>query len=448
MFFTANRRVVTAAPVLASALILLLLLTACGSGEEAAAGELTAADDPATQTATQAAEPTDEATVDTPAMPAVVPPEVVLEAPSEVSEELKIIWEAWALLTQDYVDRDKLDPALLSEAAVRGMLEALDDPHTHYVAPQTFSSESQDILRGKFEGIGAHVSINRAGKILIVAPIEGSPAEAAGLRPGDVILAVDGESIEGFSLLEAVAKIRGPRGTTVRLLIMHLGAIDPLEVDVTRGVIPLVSVIPRSEPGDRIAHIRLTNFFPGTADELVEEIDKAVASGAEGLVLDVRDNLGGLLSSVVDVTSQFLDDGLVLYEIDGSGRRSDWKVRNSGAVGELPMVVLVNEFSASASEVLVGALQDHGRATIIGATTFGKGSVNILRPLSNGGGVNITSARWYTPLGRQIQGVGLAPDIEVVARNRQDADVLQLQRAIEVLESSISSAQESVKVAS
>ena len=435
-----KRRVWIAMPALVS---VLLLLAACGSDDVGDVSS-TSLEGPTLQ-----AEPAGDAvTTDAPTMPEVKPPEIVLEAPEEVSKELKIIWEAWALLTQDYVDRDKLDPALLSEAAVRGMLDALDDPHTHYVAPQTFSSESQDILRGKFEGIGAHVSINRAGKILIVAPIEGSPAEAAGLRPGDVILAVDGDSIEGFSLLEAVALIRGPRGSTVRLLILHLGALDPLEIDVIRGVIPLVSVIQRSDPGDKIAHIRLTNFFPETADELVEEINEAVASGAEALVLDVRDNLGGLLNSVVDVASQFLDDGLVLYEIDGAGRRSDWRVRPSGAVRDLPMVVLVNEFSASASEVLVGALQDHARATVIGATTFGKGSVNIMRPLSNGGAVNITSARWYTPSGRQIQGVGLDPDIEVVARDRTDADVLQLQKAFEVLESSISSTQEPVDIAS
>ena len=422
--------------ILALVLLAALVLAACGNDEDAAeagvvpsletgAADLTLSDDVPSS--------------DQPQMSQVVPPDQPVEAPSDVDNDLSIIWEAWELLRRDYVDRGELEPGTLAEAAIRGMLEALGDPHTHYVGPQAFASDSQDILRGKFEGIGAHVSINRAGKILIVAPIEGGPAEAAGLRPGDIILAVDGESIEGTSLLEAVALIRGPSGTTVRLLIKHLGAIDPLEIEVTRGVIPLVSVLLRSEPGDEIAHVRLTNFYPDTARILTDTISEAIDGGADALILDVRDNLGGLLGSVVDVTSQFLDDGLVLYEVDGSGNRTNHKVRNGGTAMEIPMVVLVNEFSASASEVLVGALQDYERATIIGATTFGKGSVNILRPLSNGGGINITSSRWYTPLGRQIQEVGLDPDIEVVGRDRRDAEVLQLEKAYEVLESRIGS---------
>ncbi|MDA1189531.1 MAG: S41 family peptidase [Chloroflexi bacterium] len=363
----------------------------------------------------------------------IIPPDKPLVAPSEVPEELRIVWETWAYLTRDYFDRANLDPEMLSEAAVRGMLAALDDPFSGYASPQTFAVDSNDIFQGEFEGIGAHVETNRAGKLIIISPIAGSPAEVAGIRAGDIILEVNGESIEGLSTLEAVALIRGPKGTPVRLLVKHIAAVDPIEIEIIRGVIPLESVLLRSQPGDKIAHVRLTNFYPDTASELVETVEAAIEGGAEALILDVRGNPGGLLSSVIQIASQFLDDGLVLYQIDGAGNRTNHNVRANGQLTEIPMVVVVNQGSASASEVLTGALQDHNRALVVGTTTFGKGSVNILRPLSNGGGVWLTTSRWYTPNGRLIQGIGLTPDIEVSAIDPRDADVQQLEKAREVL---------------
>ena len=339
----------------------------------------------------------------------------------------------WALLTKEHVDRKEFDAEEFEEAAIRGMLQALGDPHTNYVGPSAFEIQNQD-LQGKFEGIGANVSMRADGKVQIVAPLKGGPAEAAGLKPGDIILEVDGESLEGLGLLEAVAKIRGPRGSEVTLLVLHLGALDPIEIVIIRDVIPLISVLTRSEPGDAIAHIRLTTFYGDTSAKLADAIKEAVDGGAQGLILDLRDNPGGLLNSVVDVVSQFLDEGLVLYEVDGNDRRTDWEVRNDARSKDLPLVVLTNEFSASASEILAGAFQDYERATIIGATTFGKGSVNILRRLENGGGLYITFAKWFTPLGRPISGVGLDPDIEVVARDRDRAETLQLEKAREVLQ--------------
>ncbi len=369
----------------------------------------------------------------------VVPLDEPLEAPSEVPEELQAIWDVWAILTREHVDRSELDPEAFAEAAIRGMLTALGDPHTNYVRPEAFEIESGD-LQGKFEGIGANVSMRMDGKLQIVAPIKGSPAEAAGLRPADVILEVDGVSIDGLSLLEAVARIRGPRGTAVDLLVQHLGSLDPEHIFVVRDVIPLESVLLRSEPGDKIAHIRITSFYADTAENLTASVREAIDEGAEALILDVRDNPGGLLQSVVDVTSQFLDEGLVLYEVDGAGRRTNWNVRDTGETIDVPMVILTNEFSASASEILAGALQDYERATVVGATTFGKGSVNVLRRLSNDGGLYVTFARWFTPLGRPIEGEGVDPDVEVAARDRQEAETMQLEKAIEILESQLATA--------
>ncbi len=409
--------------------------TAATSSTPTAAPPVASASAPAQQSQPAQPQPANGLSApDAPPLPQLVPPDKPLEIPEGVPEELAVVWEVWNLLASEHVDRADFDTEEFTEAAIRGLIAALDDPHTNYVRPAAFGIENADI-QGRFEGIGAHVSMNQDGRLVVVAPIADSPAEQAGIRPGDIIHEVDGESIEGLSLIEAVSKIRGQRGTIVRLLVQHIGESERVIIEVERGVIPLESVLVRTQPGARIAHIRLTNFYENTADRLSDTIEELVDGGAEGVILDVRDNPGGLLSSVIDVTSLFLDDGLILYEVDGAGDRRDWEVRRRDRVAEsVPMVVLANQFSASASEILVGALQAHDRATVIGATTFGKGSVNILRQLDNGGGLFLTFARWHTPDGRVIDQRGLDPDIEVIDRDEREADIMQLEKAIETLE--------------
>ena len=218
----------------------------------------------------------------------------------------------------------------------------------------------------------------------------------------------------------------------MELLILHRNESDPVLLSIIRGVIPLTSVRLLMHVGG-IGHLRLSSFSGTTNGELEEALDRFKAAQGVGLVLDLRNNPGGLVSSVVKVASQFLDEGLVLYQIDAQGRRTDWKVKSGGKALDIPMVVLVNEFSASASEVLSGTLIDHGRATIIGTTTFGKGSVNNLWPLGDGSGLYFTIARWFTPSGVQIEGAGIDPDI--VQENPEDgSDDVQLDRAIEILQ--------------
>ncbi len=427
-------------PMAAALVAVVLLLAACQGG---AATSPQAPPTNPSETPQAGGTTTDGEAADAPSFSTqAVPLDRPVEAPSEVPEEFRPVWEVWALLTREHVERGNLEGEDFAEAAIRGMLEELGDPHTNYIPPEVFEIEAEDI-QGRFEGIGANVQLRRDGKLQVVAPIKGSPAELAGLRPGDAIISVDGESIVGLSLLEAVARIRGPRGSTVTLMVEHLGALDAVEIKVTRGVIPIESVLLRSEMGEDIAHIRVSNFFADTADDLRNTIQDAVDAGAKGLIIDLRDNPGGLLSSVVDVTSMFLKDGLVLYEIDSSGRRTNWNVESAGVAADIPLVVLANSFSASASEILVGAMQDHRRAQVIGTTTFGKGSVNILRRLSNGGGLSITFAKWYTPSGRLIEGNGLEPDIKVDAIDARDADVRQLEKAREVLQGLIQAANSS-----
>ena len=412
---------------LALAVLVMMLALACTSATEDAGGADTAAA-PAQAQANQA--------VEYPTLPEVVPSDKPVVRPDPVPGDLGIVWEAWALLNRDYVDPSELEGEDFSERAIRGMLTVLSDPQTAYLSPEIMQGSFQDVFRGNFEGIGAHVNMNRDGQLVIVKPIPGGPAEAAGIKPGDIILEADGESLEGMSLLEAVSKVRGPKGSTVELLVKHLGALDPVVIAVIRDEIPLVSVRLRSQPDDRFAHVRIEQFYPTTPDDLRETVLQAVEAGAEGIILDVRDNDGGTLDSVVGIASLFLkpEDELVLYVEKGDGQRQNYHARPDMQIAtDVPMVMLINERSASSSEVLAGALQDHGRATIIGEQSFGKGSVNILRPLSNGGGLYITIAHWHTPSGRLIHGEGITPDIEVTHRDAQEQDVQQLRRAIEEL---------------
>jgi len=358
--------------------------------------------------------------------------------PSEVPEGLDIVWEAYSLLVREYVDRDKIDPDELSEGAVLGMLEALDDRYTSYISPETFRLE-QEGFEGKFEGIGATVEQTADGKrIVIVAPLPDTPAERAGIKAGDIILAVDGEDTEDWSVLDAVSRIRGPKGTTVELLIQHLGEPEPVVIAVVRGTIPLVSLQGRMLQDNPYGLIHINTFTAETPRELREALADLVEQGAKGIILDVRRNPGGLLGATVDVASEFLTDGLVTYEIDSRGARDDWRVRSGGRHPDIPLVLLVDGFSASGSEVLAGALQDHGRALIIGTETFGKGSVNLLRELSNEGGLYLTVAHWYTPNGRLIEEQGVVPDVivefERASQKDFDFEDPQLAAAIEQLD--------------
>ena len=361
-------------------------------------------------------------------------PDAPPDVPDAVPEDLASAWEVWQLLNEQHVDRAKLEDDEFEEGAIRGIIQTLGDPHTGYLPPEAFQIENED-LYGSFEGIGARVEMRPDGKLFVSSPIEGGPAERAGIRPGDLVLAVNGESIEGLSILEAVNKIRGPKGTEVLLLVRHLGDVEDTEIAVVRDTIPLESVFVRSRPDDKFGHIRISTFYEDTPQKLSDAVRAVLADGAEGVILDVRDNPGGTLSSVVQVVDMFVDGGIALYQMDGAGHRSELPLTSPTEFSEVPLVLLANEGSASASEILAGALQDYERAPVVGATTYGKGSVNILRRLSNGGGITMTIAKWYTPSGRLIEGNGIDPDHDVTARDQQKADTNQFEKAIEVMES-------------
>jgi len=246
---------------------------------------------------------------------------------------------------------------------------------------------------------------------MIIAPIAGSPAARAGIRAGDIILEIDGMPALEMSLAEAVLKIRGPEGTSVMLLVLHQGETEPEAIEIVRAEIELPSV--RFEMRGDIAYINITYFSERTNEELSLVLQSMADEAATGIILDLRSNPGGSLEAVVDVASRFLKEGVVVNVVDNQGKSTALSVRPGEITTDLPLVILIDSYSASGSEVLAGAFQDYGRATIAGARTYGKGSVNVMRQLKDGSGLYITTARWLTPNGRLIEGEGLYPDYEL-----------------------------------
>lgn len=351
---------------------------------------------------------------------------------TESPEYFKVFWEAWGITQQNFVDPKALDPLRMTRGAIKGMLDSLGDPHTGYVDPQLYKFEQAD-LEGAFDGIGAQVGIQNR-RLTVIAPIEGSPAEKAGIRPGDLILQIDGKDTTSMSVAEAVSKIRGQRGTKVKLSLLHEGDKRPTEVEIVRDQIRLPSTTRKILPGN-IGYVRLAFFSEKVKDDLKPVLESLVKGQVDGLVLDLRNNPGGLLDETISVASQFIKQGVVAYQVDKDGKKTEYPVRPGGIATDIPMVVLVNKGSASASEILAGAIQDAGRGVIIGEETFGKGSVNRFHELSDGSALYVTFARWLTPKGHLIEGKGLLPDIEVTLtdEDRQAGRDPQLDRALEYL---------------
>ncbi len=324
-------------------------------------------------------------------------------------ERLDAVEEAWDIIFMDYVDKSKLNSANMSRAAIASLIETLDDPYTSYLDEKQYEL-GKTSLEGTYNGIGAYVTV-KDNQLTIIAPIEGSPADKAGIKAGDIILEIEGEPAADFSLAEAIIKIRGPQDTAVRLLILHENETEPVEMEIIRAKLELPSI--SFEMKEKIAHINIYEFTERTDDELTEVINELDTHRTEGIILDLRGNPGGLLEPVINVASHFLTEGVVLEMRNNRGQVSTFSVNKDMPNTDLPVVVLVDNASASGSEVLAGALQDYNRAVIAGSTTYGKGSVNMLYNLSDGSGIYITTARWLTPNGRLIEGYGIEPDFKL-----------------------------------
>jgi len=346
---------------------------------------------------------------------------------AENPPEFKVFWEAWDLVVAHFVDRDKVDFTAMTYGAIEGMLAVLgDEGHTTFLPPLAVE-QHESSLEGEFEGIGAYVSLEN-GNITIVAPIDGSPAEKSGILPGDVIVAVDGENVEGRTLNQVIGLIRGPADSEVVLSIRHADADEAVDIMVVRGRIELESVNWTMIPGTELAYVQITQFAAKTGQELedaLREINAQALTGQPvvGLVLDLRNNPGGFLREAIRVGSQFLPRGeIILQEKDSSGKVDSYRSRGWGYGRELPIVVLINEGTASAGEIIAGALKENGRAVLIGETTFGTGTVLNQFNLSDGSAILLGVTNWLTPKGNLIKGQGVTPDVDV----ELPAGILQL----------------------
>ena len=324
---------------------------------------------------------------------------------SESYEELKIFAEVLTQVKKHYVEEVQTND--LVHGAVRGMLKTLD-PHSAYMTPEMYK-EMRVETKGEFEGLGIQIGI-KDHHVTVIAPIEGTPAHAAGIESGDVILKVDETPTKDLTLMEAVQRMRGPKGTAVTLTVEREGASDTLSFTLIRDTIKIRSVRSRTLD-DRIGYVRISQFQESTPKDLGRELVKLQDEGTQGLILDLRNNPGGLLSSAVGVSEQFLQPDTLVVSVKGrDGRKDEYRANPPMDLLEYPMIVLVNQGSASASEIVAAAMQDWGKAVILGKTTFGKGSVQTILPWS---GLRLTTAKYYTPSGESIHSVGVKPDIVV-----------------------------------
>jgi carboxyl-terminal processing protease len=323
------------------------------------------------------------------------------------SSGLSVVDEAWDAVYQNYVEPGKLDSTNLSHGAIKGLMTALDDPYSSFLDPDMYKLFQSD-LEGTFEGIGAQVTMNKSNQPVIVAPLENSPAQKAGIKTGDIILEIDGKSTEGLSIMEVVLNIRGPAGTTVKLTVQHEGQSTPVEIDIIRAKISSFTV--NSEMKGDIGYIRITEFGTTTNQEFNSALQSVLEQKATGIIIDLRSNPGGIVSVVVDIASHFIKDGVVLTLVDNHGNKTPVSVNPNGVFTDLPIVVLVDQYSASGAEVLTAALRDHDRATVAGVKTFGKGSYDENIPLEDGSDIYLTVGRWLRPNGQLIEGKGIEPD--------------------------------------
>ena len=326
-------------------------------------------------------------------------------------DSLRVFNEIFNLLRTEYYDESKIDPEKLTHGAINGMIKSLDDPHTSYMSKDIFG-ELQTETKGEFGGVGIVIGV-RDSWITVISPIDDTPGARAGIKAGDKIIEVNGESTEGFTTMDAVNLIRGKVGTSVNLTIRRESVQQPLHFDITRGIIQLESVKSKVIE-NHIGYIRISSFSEHTAEALEDHIYELTDQKVDSLIIDLRNNPGGLLSSAIQITDMFLDKGTIV-SIEGRVRGQDqvYKAHERTIAPDIPIIVLVNGGSASGSEIVAGAIKDNNRGILVGTKTFGKGSVQTVRELPDGSGIRITTALYYTPSGESIHKIGIEPD-EVV----------------------------------
>ena len=345
-------------------------------------------------------------------------------------QNLTLFWEAWQAVSNKFIDREKIDQKKAFYGALQGMVKSIGDDYTEFYSPQEAKIFNEDIS-GSFEGVGMEITVRR-GIITVVSPLEDTPAWRAGIKSGDLILKINNEDATNLKLEEAVMRIRGPKGTKVILTIMREDFKEPKDIEIVRDVI-VVHAVKFKMLENNIGYIKILNFGKNSVPEFYNAINDLLTKGANKLILDLRNNPGGFLESAVIISSWFLPKGdkVVIEDFGGKSPQRIHRSLGPGILSNLPLVVLVNRGSASASEILAGALRDNLNVKILGEKTFGKGSVQEVVNLSDGSLVKVTVARWLTPKGKLIEGKGINPDIEI--KSESDKEDLVLNKAIEIL---------------
>lgn len=369
--------------------------------------------------------------------------------PEVTNADFAQFWSVWQKLEEDYYDKTKLDPKKMVNGAITGMVNSLGDPFTVYLPPVQ-NENFKAGLAGQFQGIGAELG-TKDNQIIVIAPITGSPAEKAGIRAGDIILAVDGKSIANWTINQAVEKIRGQKGTSVTLTVGQKDK-EPKDVKIVRDVITVKSLeagikkvsdlngvkLDKAAGDQQVIYARLSQFGDNTNDEWLDQINKVSIAmnsnkNVKGVIFDLRNNPGGYLTDAVFIASEFLQEGQPVVIQEENGQRNVMKANRRGLLTDMPVIILVNKGSASASEIVAGALRDHGRATIVGETSFGKGTIQQAEDLGGGAGLHVTIAKWLTPNGTWVHEKGIEPDIKVTLDPKQPERDLQLEKAVQEL---------------
>jgi len=346
--------------------------------------------------------------------------------------DFNLFWNVWDMLKDEYVNKDKLTDKQLFYGALKGLVDSVGDPYTVFMEPK-LAKEFSDDLAGTFEGIGAEIG-KKNDIITIIAPLADMPAEQAGLKSGDKIYAIDSVSTAGLTVDEAVGKIRGPKGTAVTLTIFRESFDKAKDFKIIRQII-LVKSVRTQRRDDGLLVITITNFNDDTAGLFKKAAAQAVLVNPRGIILDLRNNPGGYLETAIDVASEWIDQGIIVTERFSPEKKNEYLNRGRARLKDFPTVVLVNQGSASASEIVSGALKDYGKAIIAGEKTFGKGSVQTLENLRDNSSVKITVAEWLTPKGNNINEQGITPDIEVdlITDDYNNNKDPQLDKAVEIL---------------
>lgn len=361
------------------------------------------------------------------------------DPPQNVAVDFKLFWDTWDLLSRSYIDKKAIEPDKMFYGAISGMVSALGDPYTVFLPPEQQKSSKED-LNGSFDGVGIQLGFNKDKRLVVVAPLKGTPAEKAGIKPQDMIVKIEDKDTTNITLPEAVKLIRGRKGTKVNLTIFREGEEETRDFTLIRDTILVKSVevsFKNTGSGENIAIIKLSRFGERTNDEWSSSINEVINNNADGVVLDLRNNPGGFLESAVYIGSEFLDGGDVVLQENSQGERTPFKVSRNGKLTKIPLVVLINKGSASASEIVAGALQDMRRAKLVGEKTFGKGTIQEAEDLPKGAGIHITVAKWLTPNGRWVNDTnGLEPDVKVeLPKETAEDEDIQLEKAIELLDS-------------